>query len=125
MSIEVRCPHGHVFKVKDKYAGKRGLCPMCQQRVVVTVPQKLSDDEIAELIGAPPREEVVEEEASAIEGSSESVLDTTPAETSGVSLIGASAIRHSQKCPNCSEQIPYWYAKCPRCQTYLPGAAAR
>ena len=38
MGIRVECPHGHVFKVKDKYAGKKGLCPHCEGQVIVLVP---------------------------------------------------------------------------------------
>ncbi len=41
MGIQVHCPNGHVFKVKDKYAGKKGLCPKCEGQVVVQVPDEL------------------------------------------------------------------------------------
>ena len=38
MGIQVQCPNGHTFKVKDKYAGKKGLCPHCEGQVIVVVP---------------------------------------------------------------------------------------
>ena len=37
-----QCPNGHTFKVKDKYAGKKGLCPHCEGQVIVVVPDALS-----------------------------------------------------------------------------------
>ena len=45
MGIQVECPHGHVFKVKDKYAGKKGLCPHCEGQVIVQVPDALTVSE--------------------------------------------------------------------------------
>ena len=38
MGIPVYCPNGHHFSVKDKYAGKKGICPYCEGQVVVRVP---------------------------------------------------------------------------------------
>ncbi len=38
MSIEVRCPNGHVLHVKDKHAGKMGACPYCSAPVRVPMP---------------------------------------------------------------------------------------
>ena len=42
MGIAVTCPNGHQFKVKDKYAGKKGLCPYCEGQVLVRIPDALS-----------------------------------------------------------------------------------
>ena len=42
MGIQVECPNGHTFKVKDKYAGKKGLCPHCEGQVIVQVPDALT-----------------------------------------------------------------------------------
>ena len=39
MGIPVNCPNGHHFSVKDKYAGKKGICPYCEGQVVVRVPK--------------------------------------------------------------------------------------
>lgn len=47
MSIRFTCPNGHELNVKDKYAGKPGICPQCQARVLVPTPaEKLTDDAI-------------------------------------------------------------------------------
>jgi hypothetical protein len=139
MSIEVRCPNGHVLKIKDKYAGKTGLCPLCKDRVVISVPERLTENDILQLIGAPAaRESAISESASVFDDSpsapnahnplddvheSQSIWDEAPEVTSSMSLVGTSAIRHRQKCANCAEDVPYWYAKCPRCGTYFPGTA--
>ena len=46
MGISVTCPNGHEFKVKDKYAGKKGLCPFCKDQVAVRVPDVVSSDQL-------------------------------------------------------------------------------
>jgi phage terminase large subunit GpA-like protein len=123
MGIQVECPNGHVFKVKDKYAGKKGLCPHCDGQVIVHVPDAIS-----------AFEENTEFQKDAIRtrqaakhvtpgNSSSSVLDdshdfgSTPG-TSG-SLLGSSVIRHNVKCGKCGERVPMWYARCPHCGDYL------
>lgn len=118
MAIGVTCPNGHLLKIKDKYAGKTGFCPMCEGRVRISVPKKLNDDEIIEFIGKSP-----DVSSETIDDESESVLHeplvNRRAETSGISLVGASAVRHKKKCPKCSRGVPYWYAKCPHCNSFL------
>src|SRR3972149_6754662 len=54
MSIQVRCPNGHLLKVKNAMAGKTGLCPMCKGQVYVYVPipePTLSEEGILDIIG--------------------------------------------------------------------------
>ena len=46
MGITVTCPNGHEFKVKDKYAGKKGLCPFCKDQVAVRVPDAVSSEQL-------------------------------------------------------------------------------
>ena len=121
MSIEVTCPKGHLFKVKDKYAGKKGLCPHCKEPVVVVVPESLSEDAILDIIGPAPEIEATPS-ASVLEDDepdSASVLDDDADYGSTMSLVGTSAIRHRRDCPKCRAPIPYWFAKCPACDTYL------
>jgi hypothetical protein len=130
MGIQVECPNGHTFKVKDKYAGKKGLCPHCEGQVIVQVPDALT---------ATPASDVLQKEAiarrqaahapskSGIHASSSSgshVFDDpnegpSPASsgTSG-SLLGSSVIRHNIKC-KCGQHVPMWYARCPACGQYL------
>jgi hypothetical protein len=123
MGIQVECPNGHVFKVKDKYAGKKGLCPHCEGQVIVVVPDALSSlTENEEFQKDALRSRQAAKHASP-GSSSSSVLDdshdlgSTPG-TSG-SLLGSSVIRHHIKCANCGERVPMWYARCPHCGVYL------
>lgn len=116
----MECPHGHVFKVKDKYAGKRGLCPHCPGQTVVKVPDGLSGIETNKAY----RKAVIDENRAthaAPEVASSSVFDEPSAEkdagTSG-SLLGSSVIRHNIKC-QCGKSVPMWYARCPGCGVYL------
>lgn len=119
MSIDVTCPNGHSFKVKDKYAGKRGLCPLCEDRVAVTVPDILSEEVILDIIGPAPPPPVADESASVLDDDVGSVFDDEEDVSSTMSLVGTSAIRHQRECPNCSRSLPYWFAKCPVCDTYI------
>jgi hypothetical protein len=126
MGIQCECPNGHTFKVKDKYAGKKGLCPHCEGQVIVQVPDALS---------ATPANDVLQREAIARrqgshhsaphQSSSGSHVFDDPNEgpapsssgTSG-SLLGSSVIRHNIKC-KCGQHVPMWYARCPACGQYL------
>ena len=121
MSIKVTCPNGHAFKVKDKYAGKQGLCPFCEDPVVVSVPDALSEEAILDIIGPPPPIPVTEESASVLDDDveSESALDDSEDVSATMSLVGRSAVRHQRECPSCSRTMPYWFAKCPGCDTYM------
>jgi rRNA maturation protein Nop10 len=125
MGIQVKCPHGHTFKVKDKYAGKKGLCPHCEGQVIVVVPDAFSLlDEGDELQKDAIRHRQSAKQATPTpaSASSSSVLDdshdfgSTPG-TSG-SLLGSSVIRHNIKC-KCGERVPMWFARCPHCGEYL------
>ncbi|MEX2092357.1 MAG: hypothetical protein WD971_06750 [Pirellulales bacterium] len=124
MGIQVECPNGHTFKVKDKYAGKKGLCPHCEGQVIVVVPDAFSMlDEHDELQkDAIRNRQAAKHTAPNSSSSSSSVLDdshdfgSTPG-TSG-SLLGSSVIRHNIKC-KCGERVPMWYARCPHCGEYL------
>jgi hypothetical protein len=115
MGIRVVCPHGHVFKVKDKYAGKKGLCPHCEGQVIVQVPDVLSSQEVKHAY-----EQAWSQEHDTGHGSS--IFDDLPHEqdagTSG-SLLGSSVIRHHVRCAFCREPVPMWYAKCPKCGHFL------
>jgi hypothetical protein len=123
MGIRVECPNGHVFKVKDKYAGKKGLCPHCEGQVIVHVPDALTSD-MSDVL----QQEAIQRRQSAqhhhASSSGSHVLDdphevvaSSPSGTSG-SLLGSSVIRHNIKC-RCGEHVPMWYARCPACGAYL------
>ena len=122
MGIRVECPNGHIFKVKDKYAGKKGLCPHCDGQVIVHVPDALTANEASDVL---QREAIQRRQASQHRPSSGSSVFDDPDEgvlaassgTSG-SLLGSSVIRHNIKC-KCGEHVPMWYARCPACGQYL------
>ena len=112
MGIQVKCPHGHIFKVKDKYAGKKGLCPHCTGQVEVRVPDLFSATQAAE--------KVVERTPATPYGD-ESIFDDEHdqnATTSG-SLLGSSVIQHNVSCGSCGQRVPMWYAKCPNCGHFM------
>lgn len=124
MGIRVECPHGHVFKVKDKYAGKKGLCPHCEGQVIVLVPDALTANEASDVL---QREAIKRRQAAAHHSSTsdshvfddpnEAAVSSPSSGTSG-SLLGSSVIRHNIKC-KCGEHVPMWYARCPACGQYL------
>ncbi|TWT96991.1 hypothetical protein Pla108_27680 [Botrimarina colliarenosi] len=120
MGIKVECPHGHVFKVKDKYAGRKGLCPRCPGQVVVQVPDLLTSEETQANYRRAVADEFRASHASPSDSAS-SVLDDVlhdDASSSG-SLLGSSVIRHNTKC-KCGQSVPMWFAKCPGCGNYMP-----
>jgi hypothetical protein len=119
MGIRVECPKGHVFKVKDKYAGKKGLCPHCEGQVIVLVP-----DALATPAGDVLQREAIQRRQAAQANSDSHVFDdpnegpATPSSGTSGSLLGSSVIRHNIKC-KCGEHVPMWYARCPACGQYL------
>jgi hypothetical protein len=124
MGIQVECPNGHIFKVKDKYAGKKGLCPHCEGQVLVLVPDALTATEASDVI---QKEAIQRRQAAAHKHASNSdshVFDDPnempSASSSGTSgsLLGSSVIRHNIKC-KCGQRVPMWYARCPACGQYL------
>lgn len=118
MGIEVKCPNGHSFRVKDKYAGKKGLCPYCPGQVTVRVPDASSS---AELQSAAYRAAADEHGGAAAAAAAASVFDeslSTKDPNSSGSLLNSSVIRHNVKC-SCGERVPMWFARCPKCGKYL------
>ncbi len=125
MGIQVECPNGHIFKVKDKYAGKKGLCPHCEGQVIVQVPDTLSARQTSDALQreAIQRRQAAQHQAHATSSGSHVLDDPVEAVvgpnsgTSG-SLLGSSVIRHNIKC-RCGQHVPMWYARCPACGAYL------
>lgn len=114
MGISVTCPNGHEFKVKDKYAGKKGLCPFCPGQVKVLVPDANSSGILeSAAFRAVRQEHSPSGDSSVLDDSGDSHSND-----SSVSLLGSSVIRHNIKC-QCGERVPMWFAKCPKCGTFL------
>lgn len=53
MSIRVTCRNGHSLKVKDSWAGKVGLCPVCKVQIIVPSQDSnvLNEDDILQIMG--------------------------------------------------------------------------
>lgn len=119
MGIRVECPHGHVFKVKDKYAGKKGLCPRCPTQVQVTVPDLLHSEQTERDYRRAVAEEVRATNASPADHAASVLDDSLPSDASSSgSLMGSSVIRHNVKC-KCGQAVPMWFAKCPGCGNFM------
>ncbi|TWT87381.1 hypothetical protein Mal64_29200 [Pseudobythopirellula maris] len=125
MGIQVHCPHGHVFKVKNKYAGKKGLCPRCEGQVVVQVPDVMHSNEAERALKQARADEIrahhpVRAGGSKPVGSDSSVFDDHPHEdaSSSGSLLSSSVIRHNRRC-ECGASAPMWFAKCPGCGKFF------
>ena len=121
MGISVSCPNGHTFKVKDKYAGKKGLCPYCPEQVAVRVPDAVSSENLTNAAYRAAAEEHGGGAATApAPTSSSSVFDEPHEADSGTSgsLLGSSVIRHNIKC-KCGERVPMWFARCPKCGEFI------
>jgi hypothetical protein len=122
MGIPVTCRNGHHFSVKDKYAGKKGLCPYCEGQVEVRVPDALSSQDFKRAYSQAYREEH-DKAAGRPPGTSDSsvfdnVLDEKSGSSSGSSLLGSSVVRHNIRC-KCGESVPMWFAKCPKCGIFI------
>ena len=120
MGIPVTCPYGHRFSVKDKYAGKKGICPYCDGQVVVRVPDALSSQDLKQAVTRAVREE---RKGTMPALGDSSIFDSMPEEkapgtSSSSSLLGSSVVRHNIRC-RCGESVPMWFAKCPKCGTFL------
>jgi len=125
MGIQVECPNGHVFKVKDKYAGKKGLCPHCEGQVLVQVPDALSKSQSSDVLQQEAiRRRQAAQHQKAASSSGSHVFDdpaeavASPSSSTSGSLLGSSVIRHNIKC-KCGQHVPMWYARCPACGAYL------
>lgn len=109
--IQLKCPNGHLLKVEDRWAGHAGSCPRCHSRVVVPHPQPpvLSDDVIAEWLGAPaPTQSPPAEE---------------PRSPSPRPELAQALHAHRTKfCPNCGAEVSAGYALCIYCKTYFRNA---
>jgi len=98
MSIRVVCENGHELKVKDKYAGKVGICPHCEVRVSVPEQSPISDTSILAILGSPD-----------------------PAASDSKTLRGGPLRSPTNRnCPRCQTPVSKAYRACPKCALYLP-----
>ncbi len=119
MAIQVTCPNGHILHVKNKYAGKSGLCPHCHARVQVPTRESVLDDYVLEVIG-PPRVPKPDKYANdEHEHVHQEPRHAASQEDSGLSLLDSSVVRRKKFCSNCREFCSFAFSHCPRCGTHL------
>ncbi len=115
MGIPVKCPNGHVFKVKEKYAGKKGYCPMCPGKVAVQVPDTLSTMSSSEAASKTKRKRSGDDHGESVLHGHEKDISGS---TSG-SLLNSSLVRQKVLCNKCGARVPSWYASCSECGEFL------
>ena len=117
MGIPVNCPNGHHFSVKDKYAGKKGICPYCEGQVVVRVPDAVSSPDLQKAFTQAVREEKGRVPLNTDSSVFDAISDDHNPSASG-SHLGSSVVRHHIRC-QCGQSVPMWFAKCPKCGTFI------
>ncbi len=94
MGIRIVCPNGHALKVKSKYSGRVGLCPLCKGRMKIPSIVKSKESSMSGLSIKIP----------------EFVKDVPlPSRTEDVEML----------CSKCHESVPGDAAVCPHCNTYV------
>ena len=116
MSIRVVCPNGHLLKIKSKYAGKAGLCPVCRAPIRVPEPEaEISDDDsIMDVLQ--PHESGLSGNALQISDSADDYVEQSK---------GPGSFYHCEEherlklCRRCDKEIPADAHVCPFCNTYI------
>ena len=104
MAIEIRCPNGHVLRVKDECAGRVGRCPCCRAKVWVPMPMPSSDDDSL------PSDDDVHQDPRHQNNSGDS----------GMIPFGSSYIlKKTRLCPQCGKSVSPSFSICPCCGTPL------
>jgi hypothetical protein len=124
MPIDVVCPNGHALKIKEKYAGKTGLCPKCRAAIDVPAPRPSSIDELIDLV---PRAPVKFTDAAASVHDDDDDDPRSPCtghahspSRAGESLLSSSSlVKHQKVCPKCFQVAPIWFARCQHCNHFF------
>ena len=141
MSIPVQCPNGHKHKVKDSFAGKVGLCPICN--APIHVPDKATEDAIMDIlqpettglsgIGLVPADvsRALKEAAAGAEAGTKAGAGVEAKAAGGAKAAGeveakTSAERPipSKVCKKCHNQIPDDAEECLYCKVFRDQVAA-
>ncbi len=111
MSIRAICPNGHAVRVKDKYAGKVGLCPICRARIKVPEPAEdiFTDDSIMDVLR--PQE-------SGLSGLSLDIPELA-GDDSDYSWSQRKRDKTERICAKCHEKISTDARVCPHCHAYV------
>jgi hypothetical protein len=112
VSIHVVCSNGHALKIKEKYAGAMGLCPMCR------VPIKIPDP--SDVFGDESIMDVLQPHESGLSGVALQVSDI-PSTKEGSSIGPQTNVDTTAKvCTKCGKGSPESAHICPYCHTYMP-----
>jgi hypothetical protein len=116
MSIEVTCPQGHRLRVKDSFAGKKGLCPMCKTPVLVPKPERsaVSEDDILDFIGP---------STSGVLGRALTPEELQELEQGGSRIDRGQHSTPHKVCTKCNQEISFASHICPFCHTYIADLA--
>ncbi len=105
MSIMVICPKGHELKIKDKYAGRTGRCPLCKSRIKIPVPDEEIPGGLVRGIYDPSK--------SGLSGLAlevpEFIDDPSDEESANTMIV----------CGKCQKEIPATAQTCPYCKSYV------
>jgi hypothetical protein len=113
MSIRVVCPNGHESKIKDRYAGMRGACPIC--KVPLKVPEK--DTYADDMFGEQSIMDVLQPQESGVSGLSLQISDIE-AWDQGAQKAGEGET--TKTCAKCHKRVSENAHVCPHCHSYMP-----
>jgi len=113
MSIRVICPNGHDIKIKEKYAGMQGSCPICKAPIKVPIQDAYS----TEMFGEDSIMDVLQPHESGVSGLSLQISDI---EAWDLREQQAETGKTTKKCVKCQELIPENAHVCPYCHSYVP-----
>jgi anti-anti-sigma factor len=144
MSIEVKCPNGHSMRVKNEFAGKSGLCPYCQARIVVpdmavtkSGSASISEDDLLAVLKpprpatgtavaqTPPLQTAAPQHTDAKVPHPHCAHGHAPhdptAKKAAVDPLGNVFVHRRRVCPKCCEIVTFSSKECPHCGTSLSG----
>lgn len=125
MAITVTCSNGHLLRIKDKYAGKSGLCSYCHVRIEVPANERAFEDEVLTIVGPPRKAPPPDIPEDSIHDGASVLAGDEAKEESGVSLVGSSLLHRRKVCPQCRHIASFAFTVCPRCGTPLAACLAK
>jgi hypothetical protein len=121
MPIDVTCPNGHSLKIKEKYAGKAGLCPRCKAPIQVPALVPNSIEDLIDLTPRAPVTKVAAFDPAADDDDEPAAQHGThnPARVGESLLSSSSLVKHQKVCPKCYQVVPIWFARCQICDHFF------
>ena len=110
MLIEVRCPNGHVLHVKERHAGKIGVCPHCSAPVRVPLAVSVHGDDSPK----DPSTHQAPSESVVLQESRHDRMEWASASKAPGSFAPAGK---GKLCLGCGRIVSQSFAICPQCGT--------